>query len=225
MRPLEHPAGFHAQVDGASLPDLIQMNCLGGRRAAFEVSSDGQVGHLFFDRGKLIHAEFRGSVGEEAVARLFALASGRFRPSQRPWPQLPTIHGSWESLLLRAAQAEDERGRQPRVARVVEFPSVGKVVEPMVEEADDVSASVRLSRTGNVLSSSGNIDTLAETAAFVGGLGNLVGDALGLGNVTSVEASSAEAVILVYREPQGNLVALRSSPGDMAKTRKRLGLE
>lgn len=221
-----HPPGFSARVDGASLSDLIQLNCLAGRRATFEVSSGDRVGHLFFDRGAVIHAEFGGIVGEEAVQCMFGLESGRFRPSTRPWPKVPTITASWESMILRVAVARDEQAAGKTVrGQLVEFPGVSRAMfdEEEFDEDGQVpsnAAALKLTRTGEVLSSRGNTEGLAETAAFVHGLGNLIGDALGIGALAAIEASASERTVTVHRESDGTLLALRGTADELNQLQK-----
>lgn len=108
------PAGFSAQVNGASMSDLVQMYCQTRARAAIEVRSGLHMGYLFFDRGRLIHAEFGSLTGEAAFAGILSLPAGAFQPSLRAWPEHETIECPVEGLLLRAAQAMDEERRRVR---------------------------------------------------------------------------------------------------------------
>lgn len=65
---------------------------------------------MFFERGRFVHAEFEGVVGEDAVVRIFAEADRYkdaefyFEPSEVPLPQgSTTIHSTVQELLLKVA--------------------------------------------------------------------------------------------------------------------------
>jgi hypothetical protein len=219
------PSGFTAQVEGASLVDLIQMHCLNRSHAVFKVSTDLGVGYLYFDQGQVVHAEFNAEQGERALYEMFVLESGRFQPAQRAWPARPSIRASWESLVLRAAQQRDEAqsGVTPRPAAA--NPGNPAMSSPPKKPPVYISA-VRVTKSGEVLSSRGDADGLIETAAFVFQLSQLVGQTLGLGTVLALEAEpeDEESVTLLYQDHEGHLVALQSSVEDARAVRKKAGL-
>ncbi len=114
--------GFSARLQGASLWDLVQMECLARTHRAVRVTNGAQTGVLFFDAGRVIHAETALAFGETAAMEILSWQSGSFDPCQSAWPRSPTITTATEGLLLKAAQGRDE-GR--RSSNLVAFPGRG----------------------------------------------------------------------------------------------------
>lgn len=113
----EPAVGFHAQLDGASLWDLVQMECLARSRMVVEVTGEGGVGHLYFDAGRVVHASTARNRGTPAAYEILAWTHGTFQASNRSWPSAaPTIEMSHESLLLHAAKHRDEQSASNLVA-------------------------------------------------------------------------------------------------------------
>lgn len=104
--------GFVARLQGASLGDLIQMECLRGARHIICVSSGVKVGYLFFDQGNVVHASSGRAYGEEAVFEMMSWKDGTFVSVERPWPLRPTIHTGWQMLLIEAMRRSDESRRE-----------------------------------------------------------------------------------------------------------------
>jgi hypothetical protein len=125
--------GFHAQLEGASLWDLVQMECLARSHQVVEVTGEGGVGYLYFDGGRVVHASTTRQRGEAAALEILNWTHGTFQVSNRSWPTGgPTINCPHESLLLNAAKARDEGGR---ASNLVAFPARG--IEATIEEALD----------------------------------------------------------------------------------------
>ncbi len=108
--------GFSAQLRGASLWDLVQIECLSRSRRSMQVVGEGGVGYLYFDRGRIVHATTAQAVGESAALEILAWTNGSFQASDRPWPEQPSIQTALEGLLLRAAQLRDEAAASNLVA-------------------------------------------------------------------------------------------------------------
>ncbi|MFL5308560.1 MAG: DUF4388 domain-containing protein [Polyangia bacterium] len=108
--------GFSAQLRGASLWDLVQIECLSRSRRSMQVVGEGGVGYLYFDRGRVVHATTAQAVGEAAALEILAWTNGSFQSSDRPWPEQPSIQTALEGLLLRAAQLRDEAAASNLVA-------------------------------------------------------------------------------------------------------------
>lgn len=133
QRTPEPAVGFHAQLEGASLWDLVQMECLARSHQVVEVTGEGGVGYLYFDGGRVVHASTTRQRGEAAALEILNWTHGTFQVSNRSWPTGgPTINCPHESLLLNAAKARDERGR---ASNLVAFP--GRGIEATIEEALD----------------------------------------------------------------------------------------
>src|SRR5688572_26723600 len=85
------PGGFAVRLDGASLADLIQMECMRGTRRVIRVSSHQGTGYLFFDRGQLLHATTGAQSGDAAALSILGWSNGTYEASEQPWPVRTTI--------------------------------------------------------------------------------------------------------------------------------------
>ncbi|HVU50994.1 MAG TPA: DUF4388 domain-containing protein [Polyangia bacterium] len=112
----EPAPGFHAELQGASLWDLVQMECLARSRLVVEVTGEGGVGYLYFDAGRVVHASTERHRGQAAALEILGWTQGTFQPARRSWPIAPTIEMSHEALLLHAAKHRDEQGASNLVA-------------------------------------------------------------------------------------------------------------
>ena len=104
--------GFRAELRGMSLFDVVQMECQrnAGRRALRIASGDSNR----VDRARRkpdIHAQTDTASGEDAVLAILGLASGVVEETRPPFAVRETVRSTWQSLLLRAAHAADERQR------------------------------------------------------------------------------------------------------------------
>ena len=100
--------GFRAQINGASLWDLVQMECLSRSRQVIRINGEGGVGYLYFADGRVIHAVTSKLVGETAALEILGWTNGLFQPCERAWPATSTIETSCEGLILRLAKRRDE---------------------------------------------------------------------------------------------------------------------
>jgi len=112
--------GFRAQISGASLWDLVQMECLSRSRQVVRVSGEGGVGYLYFAEGRIVHAVTSKLMGETAALEILGWTNGAFQPCERAWPAAFTIESSCEELILRLAKRRDEGA-----ANLVVFPARG----------------------------------------------------------------------------------------------------
>lgn len=103
--------GFAARLDGASLADLVQIECMRGVKRVIRVTSEGRFGYLYFDQGQVVHATTAGRFGESAALAILSWKTGTFEACEQAWPVRGTIHTTCQSLVLRAAQREDEAHR------------------------------------------------------------------------------------------------------------------
>jgi hypothetical protein len=126
--------GFRAQISGASLWDLVQMECLSRSRQVVRVSGEGGVGYLYFADGRVVHAVTSKLMGETAALEILGWTNGAFQPCERAWPAAFTIESSCEGLILRLAKRRDEGA-----ANLVAFPGRGGAGGPaaLPARADD----------------------------------------------------------------------------------------
>jgi len=129
------PAAAGPQPDGAhglrgsltvmELPDITQAIALGVKTGQLLVTLSSGRGSVFFDRGRVVHAEFFGLIGETAFAALLVAAHGEasgtfvFNPLESAAVNgVRTIHRDLKQLLLSAAAEIDEGRADAAVAPI-----------------------------------------------------------------------------------------------------------
>lgn len=231
-------SGFCAQLKNATLFDLIQFECLSRVSRSFRVSSEGRTALLYFHDGRIVHAAAGRATGEAAVREVLTWGRGDFQADDGPWPLHETITAGWESVLLRATQAIDERNRSATnvvalPVREVEAGSDG-IAGGMVKarrvpsgfNAQEVELALRLSKDGELLDRGGPPDDgFSDAVAYATQLTDLVGELLGVDGFISLELTFHQGKCLVYRQADGDTVALRPGPrGSIEVLRQKLGL-
>lgn len=239
--------GFRVSLEGATLPDFVQMECLAQSTRVFRVTSGHRIGYLFFDKGQMIHALSGDDVGEPAALDILKWRDGSVEPCNVGWPDAPSIHSTWQNLLLLAAQARDESGRH----KLVSFPSnrgtppastgtmrsdshrLAKKDEPPMSPPPSsqalslaqFQAFVRLDPAGNVISAKGASEELAPVAAYAARLSELIGNMLGMEGFSALECGFAKDRVFLHRERSGNLIGLKlPAEVEVGALRERFGL-
>ena len=233
--------GFRVSLQGATLPDFVQMECLAQSNRVFRITSGHRIGYLFFTKGQMIHALSGDHVGEPAALEILKWKDGSVEPCNVGWPDAPTIQSTWQNLLLLAAQARDESGRH----KLVSFPSnraqtqSREMTKPAKREDPSMNAPpssqslslaqfqafVRLDPQGNIVSAKGESEELAPIAAYSARLAELIGNMLGMEGFTSLECSFPSERVFLHRERSGNLVALKMPlDAEAGPLRERFGV-
>lgn len=236
--------GFQAQIKGASLGDLVQMECLAGSHRVVRITSNGNVGYLYFRGGSVVHAVSRSLVGDPAALEILLWSEGAFEPAEREWPAAETVSSSWQSLLLRAAQARDERAVQSVVAlrsdtrpsrtkpprldalmETVEFQVAPLEVNGHVLKSEDFSVILRLRPDGSTGVNEGASQDFTDMVAYATRLTELIGAQLGAERFMAMECTFKTGRCFLVLEAGGDVVALRPRPeADVASLRQLLGL-
>jgi len=233
--------GFSANLTGASLPDLVQMECLGNSTLTVRVISGDEDGYLYFQSGQIVHAVSTNAVGEAAALEILGWNRGTFEPCSAGWPTTHTITKSWQALLMAAATKRDEERR-----KIVDFPrerTHGASMSqkpPPVGTTPPVSApppskppastrgierAVRLEVDGRVVSTRGDAEELTAMTAYALRIGALVGDELGMGDLRAVESIANGTRRLFYYDGEGRLVGLEARTDvELGELRDKLGL-
>jgi hypothetical protein len=240
-------SGFEAQLHGANLWDLVQIECMAWRRSVVRVTTQGDIGYLYFNEGQITHATTLQSDGEAAALEVLQWTHGTFEVCDRDWPAKESIRSSWQSLLLRAAQLHDDTKRKlvafpkDRITSSRELPPPAPVIEPVTKVSQPPPANdeppelvVRLAPSGSVLfptgadlavHSSTEVQEFAETIAYTRRLIHLVGEQMGMEGFKAVEFTFKRGRCILYEEDDGNVVALKPSPSsDLTELREKLGL-
>jgi CheY-like chemotaxis protein len=100
--------GFTGALRQVGLTDVIQMECLGRQSLILEVRNRQSNGQIFIESGNIIHATAGDLTGEKAFQQLLSLNGGQFQLHPFRPPPERTVQGSWEFLLMEAAQLRDE---------------------------------------------------------------------------------------------------------------------
>jgi hypothetical protein len=229
--------GFSVRLPTAQLADLIQINCLNRVHGVFRVCSGPEHGHLFFSGGQLVHADFEGAVGLDAVVMMLGLRGGSIEPCERAWPATSTIDMGADALLLSAAQRLDESGERrsdpgrdltTKVVRIAPEERPGQQREvprfslPPSERLQRLAvAQVGLDGSIQKLKA-GAAPDLADTAYYCQQVAGLIGEALALGACRAMAFCSEEEEIVIFRGR--SIVGVRGSPADLAFVRAKVGL-
>jgi hypothetical protein len=200
-------SGFRANIHGASLADLVQMECLSGQERVIRVSSGNDVGYLFFRGGQIVHAVSRRGIGETAALEILRWNDGTFEPCSAGWPDRDSISSNWQNLLLLSAQYRDESKHREEVSghNLVAFPGVRSGVPrptsspPPPIAAAPISSATPVTRSEASVSGEASTPMLAQVRAAVriDQSGNVVsskGDAAELSQVAAYAARLAELV-------------------------------
>lgn len=217
--------GFSVRLEGASLFDLVQFECLGPERKIIKVTGSGRSGLLFFREGNLVHAVAGEYVGEPALGMMLGWEQGQVQPWEGPWPATETITASWQSVLLRAAHAADEHERTND--NVVTFPSRESQSQESAldkKQLEDPSGlrSMSITASGDIVSAPMDT-TLVETISYVLELADLVGDSLAIDAARSIEIWTADSHGLAVRDESGaTKVAWGNKDAEAAALRAQL---
>jgi len=82
--------------------DLIRTLCDEAVRRGVRIVAAEKRGHIFFDQGHVVHAEFGEDVGLGAVVEMLHAGVVEFRPCARPWPSQPSLFFTADKLLAAA---------------------------------------------------------------------------------------------------------------------------
>jgi CheY-like chemotaxis protein len=117
--------GLRGSLAVMELPDITQAIALGAKTGQLVVTLSAGRGSVFFDRGRVVHAEFFGLIGETAFAALLVAAHGEasgsfaFNPLEiEAATGVRTIHRDLKQLLLSAAAGIDEGRADAAVAPI-----------------------------------------------------------------------------------------------------------
>jgi Domain of unknown function (DUF4388) len=236
------PGGFQARLNGASLWDLVQMECQARTRRVVRLSSRDAVGYLYFSDGEIVHAQTQRAFGERAAVEILQWSDGSFDVCERAWPASPTIHTSHEALLLHVAKLRDEQagsnlvtfpgrqetaGPEPTVdLETLEIEDEGGLDMTMTADVThDFPVALRLSSSGAVLKNKGASEEEADAVAYAARLVELTGELLGAGRFVAMECAFKDGRFLLYTESNGDTVALRPrADANLTALRDKLGL-
>ncbi|HET8985506.1 MAG TPA: DUF4388 domain-containing protein [Trueperaceae bacterium] len=99
-----------------SLVDLFQLLAAARRSGRLSIDHPRGPAKVFFDKGQVVHAEFEGISGEEAVYAIFADERGTFEFRVAIPAPFITVKGGTENVILEAVRRIDESRRDEGAA-------------------------------------------------------------------------------------------------------------
>jgi YesN/AraC family two-component response regulator len=102
--------GVSGTIDSIALTSLLQMINLEKKSITVKVENNNDEGFLYFEKGEIIHAEYREKTGEEAAFNLIKLKRGHFsllNPNNKRMDQR-TIDTPFMALMMNVMKIEDE---------------------------------------------------------------------------------------------------------------------
>lgn len=100
---------FSGIIQGQMLSDMLQLVSSNSMSGRFVVEDEGKSCKLFFEEGRICHAEAGKLSGENAFFAAFAFASGRYYFQETSdLPVERTINSSTQFLILEALRKIDE---------------------------------------------------------------------------------------------------------------------
>lgn len=106
---------FTAALTRLTALDVLQLKCLGQATLRLDFSlRDGRFGSVYLQDGQIIHAESNRDTtstpmtGIQALAEILGWRGGKVTETKGVERPPPSLHGTWQSLLLEAAQLGDE---------------------------------------------------------------------------------------------------------------------
>lgn len=232
-------SGFRAQLREANLADLVQMECLSKSRRAIRITTQGDIGYLFFSGGAIVHATTLESEGEAAALEILKWKHGTFEPCAREFPARASIAISAQHLLLRAAQAEDEGGAstvvqlpkaRPSLAESSIFSTEHDNMRPAAlgdspERKEEPLLVLRIDAQGSVIANKGATEEYAQMVAYTCLLADIIGTHLGMDELRAMECVGPSGKTIIYRDADQEIVAIKpASDASMAELRERIGL-
>ncbi len=115
--------GFEGVLRKVGLQDVIQMECLARNSSILEIYNEQVLGQIYIEEGQLVHAVGGDLVGERALQKLLSLPGGSFELAQFAPPEKKSLSGTWEMLLMNAAQALDENATAQEETKTAAAPA------------------------------------------------------------------------------------------------------
>lgn len=219
--------GFRATLNGMSVADLVQMNCLSGQTSSVKVASELRTGWLHFAHGTIVHASTGSLVGDLAVLEILAWETGSFEPVSGVAPERQTVETQWQNLLLLAAHKRDENGRAAAPASARHAVRAGlSVTQTRVSEVPTVSTEeflrAHIDANGNIVSSQGNVEDLVAQGAYAAELAQMIAEGLGLDRALGLELRESKHHTLLSINQDGEVEIARGNSEEQLAALRRV---
>jgi hypothetical protein len=217
--------GFDGVIQGATLADLIQMECLALTTRAVRVDGVGRTGRLFFTGGQVVHAEVGDLKGELALFEMIRWSTGSFTIEEGVRPMDETIQRDWHNVLLEAAHFADEGVQATLPGTVVPLPPPKSIAESMKETFNDpeIIQAAHFTEDGILLAGKGeDPESLQSTFAYVVQLLRHVGTSLGAENLREINLLAADQKALCLVDEKNTTVLITTPKANFGSLTKKL---
>lgn len=104
--------GVSGVIDSINLTSILQMINMENKSVVVRIEIGDSEGFLYFSNGRMVHAEYKGLVGEDAALHLIKLNKGHFSllKSEKEFPQ--TIFTPFLTLMINIMKVIDEEMKQ-----------------------------------------------------------------------------------------------------------------
>ncbi len=102
-----HQGSFKGWLEGLSMPDIVQLACLGGKDYVLEAESGTRKGFIYFSSGEVVHASTASLEGQDAFFEMMAWGEGSFHLAPGKTDRV-SIEVPWNFLLIEALRRSDE---------------------------------------------------------------------------------------------------------------------
>lgn len=105
--------GVSGTIEAISLTSLLQLINLEKKTLLVKVSDNNEEGFLYFNKGEIIHAQYRQKIGEEAVYHLLKMKKGHFSLFKLGKKEIPdqTIEIPFMAVMMNAMKLLDENSK------------------------------------------------------------------------------------------------------------------
>jgi hypothetical protein len=191
------PRGFDGVVQGVTLLDLIQMECLAMTTRAVRVEREERHGRIFFTGGQIVHAEVDGLKGEPALFELLRWAGGNFIIEDGLRPLEDSINRDWHTLVMAAAHVSDELAAAAAtpLSPTHDMSPIPLPTPPVhgALQDPDVQCAVHFTEDGSMIEAVGDIPEMFEASfAYVVQLLRHVGTALGAEQLREIHVTGEQ---------------------------------
>lgn len=101
--------GLYGKFTDLSLVDILQLLMMNKKSGILTITREGDKAELYFTDGRMIHAEYKQYVGEEAVYNLGEWKDGIFRFESVDVNAVPTIHTATMNVIMEYCRVTDEK--------------------------------------------------------------------------------------------------------------------
>lgn len=179
-----------------SLVDLFQLLAAARRSGRLSIDHPKGMAKVYFEKGQVVHADFAGESGENAVYSLFADERGTFEFRLGMPATENTIKAGTENLVLEAVRRLDESRRSASEDEEERHLSVSRDAVPVRS-----TVAERILATGP--SGPGAVDAAGEELALTAAERKLVEEVDGVRNITRIAVQTGidpdEAAIIAER--------------------------